>query len=647
VFAAVMMFLILSRLLKPLESLTKSVSRINADSMSVYGVGRTDEIGLLSKTIQNMLLDISAAQEKERRRETEERANFMLDTSPVATILYDRNVKRIDCNTRAFNMFNISEKSVFFEKTPSLAPVCQPDGRLSSDVIAHHVKEAMDGGYSFLPEYICFRIDGEVFPIESTFVRMRYKDDFAVIEYSREVTEEKQAEQREREAIRIQQLMYDSIPIPATLWSADGRILDCNKAMVEFLKIPNKEAVLSMAFEFSPKYQPCGTLSSVKVKSTVDKVLSDGVDIRQQWEHLVEGKAVSVELTVTRIELDGEPVIACYAMDLRPLKASMQRERELEMKLREQKMNERVQLIMDAAPLCVTWYNASRIMIDCNDEAARLFGLDTKENFVKEFNSQFLNFFPTHQSCGTATEDKIQMLFDEVETQGRSQFEFMQLTASGEPLPTEVILVRVDYDDTFMFVSYLRDLREAKAAEQKVREAGELNQALLDSSPYVIGWWDDKGNLLGGNEQQTRKFFKVDSSHRVVENLFAFSPELQPCGTPTPVKAAMYIEEAHKHGHARFEWLHKMPDGELVPVEVIYKMYKHKEKPVMFSYTLDLRELKRLENERLEAMQESNRAKNRFLARMSHEIRTPITAVLGISEVQLRGKTLPPHIEEA
>ena len=52
------------------------------------------------------------------------------------------------------------------------------------------------------------------------------------------------------------------------------------------------------------------------------------------------------------------------------------------------------------------------------------------------------------------------------------------------------------------------------------------------------------------------------------------------------------------------------------------------------------------EARRIEAIEESNKAKNRFLARMSHEIRTPITAVLGISEIQLRSQDLPQHIKE-
>ena len=45
--------------------------------------------------------------------------------------------------------------------------------------------------------------------------------------------------------------------------------------------------------------------------------------------------------------------------------------------------------------------------------------------------------------------------------------------------------------------------------------------------------------------------------------------------------------------------------------------------------------------------QEANRAKSRFLARMSHEIRTPISAVLGISEIELRSGSLPYRTEEA
>ena len=54
----------------------------------------------------------------------------------------------------------------------------------------------------------------------------------------------------------------------------------------------------------------------------------------------------------------------------------------------------------------------------------------------------------------------------------------------------------------------------------------------------------------------------------------------------------------------------------------------------------------RLRVKEAEAAEESSKAKSKFLARISHEIRTPISAVMGISEMQLRNQAVPPHIEE-
>jgi len=68
--------------------------------------------------------------------------------------------------------------------------------------------------------------------------------------------------------------------------------------------------------------------------------------------------------------------------------------------------------------------------------------------------------------------------------------------------------------------------------------------------------------------------------------------------------------------------------------------------------TIDWR-VKGIESSARQSLHEStiaeanSQAKSRFLARMSHEIRTPISAVLGISEIQLQKNDLPKEIEEA
>ena len=43
----------------------------------------------------------------------------------------------------------------------------------------------------------------------------------------------------------------------------------------------------------------------------------------------------------------------------------------------------------------------------------------------------------------------------------------------------------------------------------------------------------------------------------------------------------------------------------------------------------------------------ANEAKTSFLSNMSHEIRTPMNAILGITEIQLRSKTVPPDVKAA
>ncbi|MCL2222439.1 MAG: ATP-binding protein [Oscillospiraceae bacterium] len=179
------------------------------------------------------------------------------------------------------------------------------------------------------------------------------------------------------------------------------------------------------------------------------------------------------------------------------------------------------------------------------------------------------------------------------------------------------------------------------------RDAHELNQAIIDSAPFVIGLFGDDTNLFFANAQ-TKKFFNVDDPREIVDNLYDFSPEFQPCGTPSPEKAVMYAEKAYKEGYVRFEWMHQLKNGEQLPAECIYTRVQRKGKNMILCYTLDLREIKKamMERQRSEAAEESNRAKSRFLARMSHEIRTPITAVLGISEIQLRSSALPEHMEE-
>ena len=141
-------------------------------------------------------------------------------------------------------------------------------------------------------------------------------------------------------------------------------------------------------------------------------------------------------------------------------------------------MNGRIQLVLDSAPMSVTIYDDNYAIIDCNMEAVKLFGLSTKEEFIKALNERYHDFFPPFQPCRTKTTDKLKWLFEQATTNGRVQLEWMHLTADGQELPTSVTFVRVEYKDSFMLVAYVNDLREVKAAQAKEREALEFGNTL-------------------------------------------------------------------------------------------------------------------------------------------------------------------------
>jgi PAS domain S-box-containing protein len=133
------------------------------------------------------------------------------------------------------------------------------------------------------------------------------------------------------------------------------------------------------------------------------------------------------------------------------------------------------------------------------------------------------------------------------------------------------------------------------------------------------------------------------------------SPELQPDGQSSYVKAEELLKVCLENGYNRFEWMHQKADGEIFWVEVVLTRLEMKGKTVIHVACRNISEKKEYEkkleekNSELALMlkkvrvsqQESEhaiRARSTFLANMSHEIRTPMNAIMGMTRLALDTK---------
>ena len=302
--------------------------------------------------------------------------------------------------------------------------------------------------------------------------------------------------------------------------------------------------------------------------------------------------------------------------------------------------------MLDAMPMCLNCWNKNFENIYCNDEAVKLFSLSSQQEYLERFHELSPALQPDGRPSLEAAKEYVTQAFEE----GYCRFSWLHQSLDGQPIPAEIILVRTVYNGEHVVAGYTRDLRELQATMQKMREADERTQIMLDATPVCANFWDKNHNNIDCN-QAAVTLFDLKNKQEYLDRFFDLSPEYQPGGQLSYQVAREKITTAFRDGYCRFEWMHQNLNGEPIPSEITLVRVKHRDDFIVAGYTRDLRELKAMlaEMHKVEsdlrlardAAEGSTKAKSEFLANMSHEIRTPMNGILGMLHL-LKNTNLQP-----
>ncbi len=170
--------------------------------------------------------------------------------------------------------------------------------------------------------------------------------------------------------------------------------------------------------------------------------------------------------------------------------------------------------------------------------------------------------------------------------------------------------------------SRLGELLARKEAEQRLQASEERHRALFENSRDAIMVFAAGGQVFNTGNPAALKLFGV----RDLEQFTAIgpadlSPELQPDGRPSGLKAPEMIAQAVRDGVAFFEWRHKRLDGAEFPATVLLARFQLGDRVFVQATVRDVTRQKQLQAELSQAQRLE--AVGQLAAGIAHEINTP------------------------
>ncbi|MDR3279200.1 MAG: response regulator [Synergistaceae bacterium] len=262
---------------------------------------------------------------------------------------------------------------------------------------------------------------------------------------------------------KYMKMLLESCPEIILLLNRDGRIEYCTNALLKIAGIDDFERINGITYK--ELYAMFGDEEFVK----------DGI---QRFAKVKEGSRTIAKDVL--IDFSGRGENRMYSVQASPMLDDNGRfDGVLVMyydttDVRNEEAEESARIMLDATPLACSLWDEEGNLLDCNQEALRMYGLSKKSDYLK----YFYDLSPEFQPDGKKSRLEAERRDNAAIKTGYQRFEWMHRTLSGRELPVEVTLVRVPLNEGYRLATYSRDLRAVKANEARIREADARNREL-------------------------------------------------------------------------------------------------------------------------------------------------------------------------